>query len=64
MRVALHTKVRADRIDRYEAAHREVPVELTDAIRPPAPLPGRSGAAVPTSSTSWTARTTAASSPS
>ncbi|GGW97657.1 L-rhamnose mutarotase [Streptomyces chartreusis] len=33
MRVALHTKVRADRIDRYEAAHREVPVELTDAIR-------------------------------
>lgn len=33
MRVALHTKVRADRIDRYEAAHRQVPVELTDAIR-------------------------------
>ncbi|WP_435209180.1 L-rhamnose mutarotase [Streptomyces sp. bgisy034] len=33
MRVAPHTKVRADRIDRYEAAHREVPVELTDAIR-------------------------------
>jgi len=33
MRVALHTKVRADRIDRYEADHREVPVELTDAIR-------------------------------
>ncbi|MER7408298.1 L-rhamnose mutarotase [Streptomyces sp. NPDC000070] len=33
MRVALHTKVRADRVADYEAAHREVPVELTDAIR-------------------------------
>jgi L-rhamnose mutarotase len=33
MRVALHTKVRADRIEEYEAAHREVPKELTDAIR-------------------------------
>ena len=33
MRVALHTKVRADRVEEYEAAHREVPVELTDAIR-------------------------------
>ncbi|MGX1479211.1 UNVERIFIED_CONTAM: L-rhamnose mutarotase [Streptomyces canus] len=33
MRVALHTKVRADRVDEYEAAHREVPVALTDAIR-------------------------------
>ena len=33
MRVALHTKVRADRIPAYEAAHREVPAELTDAIR-------------------------------
>ncbi|MGW2741821.1 L-rhamnose mutarotase [Streptomyces sp. NPDC001450] len=33
MRVALHTKVRAHRIDDYEAAHREVPKELTDAIR-------------------------------
>jgi L-rhamnose mutarotase len=33
MRIALHTKVRADRVDEYEAAHREVPVELTDAIR-------------------------------
>ncbi|MFE7073975.1 L-rhamnose mutarotase [Streptomyces sp. NPDC057620] len=33
MRVALHTKVRADRIDAYEAAHRQVPTELTDAIR-------------------------------
>ncbi|SEP65277.1 L-rhamnose mutarotase [Streptomyces sp. yr375] len=32
MKVALHTKVRADRIDAYEAAHREVPGELTDAI--------------------------------
>jgi L-rhamnose mutarotase len=33
MRVALHTKVRADRIDAYESAHREVPPELTTAIR-------------------------------
>ncbi|MEV5878946.1 L-rhamnose mutarotase [Streptomyces sp. NPDC052101] len=33
MRVALHTKVRADRIAAYEAAHREVPKELTAAIR-------------------------------
>lgn len=33
MRIALHTKVRADRIADYEAAHREVPAELTDAIR-------------------------------
>ncbi|MEU1404911.1 L-rhamnose mutarotase [Streptomyces sp. NPDC005728] len=33
MRVALHTRVRADRIADYEAAHREVPKELTDAIR-------------------------------
>ncbi|KOV64671.1 L-rhamnose mutarotase [Streptomyces sp. MMG1121] len=33
MRVALHTRVRADRIAEYEAAHREVPKELTDAIR-------------------------------
>ncbi|WP_055564998.1 MULTISPECIES: L-rhamnose mutarotase [Streptomyces] len=33
MRVALHTKVRADRIDAYDAAHREVPAELTSAIR-------------------------------
>ncbi|MCX4585430.1 L-rhamnose mutarotase [Streptomyces sp. NBC_01481] len=32
MRVALHTKVRADRIAEYEAAHREVPGELTAAI--------------------------------
>ncbi|MYS33017.1 L-rhamnose mutarotase [Streptomyces sp. KhCrAH-43] len=33
MRIALHTKVRADRVAEYEAAHREVPPELTDAIR-------------------------------
>ena len=33
MRVALHTKVRADRIDAYEAAHREVPDELVAEIR-------------------------------
>ncbi|GAA5029801.1 L-rhamnose mutarotase [Streptomyces sp. NPDC005813] len=33
MRVALHTKVRADRVAAYEAAHREVPEELTAAIR-------------------------------
>jgi len=33
MKIALHTKVREDRIEEYESAHREVPVELTDAIR-------------------------------
>ncbi|MEV6833219.1 L-rhamnose mutarotase [Streptomyces sp. NPDC051133] len=33
MRVALHTKVRAHRLADYEAAHREVPKELTDAVR-------------------------------
>ena len=33
MRIALHTRVRADRIDDYEAAHRAVPAELSDAIR-------------------------------
>jgi L-rhamnose mutarotase len=33
MRIALHTRVRADRIDEYEAAHRAVPTELTEAIR-------------------------------
>ncbi|MBF9073135.1 L-rhamnose mutarotase [Streptacidiphilus fuscans] len=33
MRVALHTRVRADRIADYEQAHREVPAELTAAIR-------------------------------
>ncbi|MEV7194454.1 L-rhamnose mutarotase [Streptomyces sp. NPDC093510] len=32
MRVALHTKVRPDHVDAYEAAHREVPAELTAAI--------------------------------
>ncbi|UXY31324.1 L-rhamnose mutarotase [Streptomyces sp. HUAS TT20] len=47
MRVALHTKVRADRVAAYEAAHREVPVELTDAIR----------AAGATSWTIWRSRT-------
>ncbi|MFD5568441.1 L-rhamnose mutarotase [Streptomyces cadmiisoli] len=33
MRVALHTRVRADRVAAYEAAHREVPEELTQAVR-------------------------------
>ncbi|MFE0177290.1 L-rhamnose mutarotase [Streptomyces sp. NPDC059002] len=33
MRIALHTKVRADRTEEYDAAHREVPAELTAAIR-------------------------------
>ncbi|MGV9291379.1 L-rhamnose mutarotase [Streptomyces sp. NPDC003719] len=33
MRIALHTRVREDRVARYEAAHREVPAELTAAIR-------------------------------
>ena len=33
MRVALHTRVRADRIEEYEAAHREVPDGLAEAIR-------------------------------
>ncbi|MFI8306254.1 L-rhamnose mutarotase [Streptomyces sp. NPDC085927] len=33
MRIALHTRVREDRIAPYEAAHREVPTELTSAIR-------------------------------
>jgi L-rhamnose mutarotase len=33
MRIALHTRVRTDRIAEYEAAHREVPAELTAAIR-------------------------------
>jgi L-rhamnose mutarotase len=32
VRVALHTKVCADRVEEYEAAHREVPQELTAAI--------------------------------
>ncbi|MER7581475.1 L-rhamnose mutarotase [Kitasatospora sp. NPDC097691] len=33
MRIALHTRVRDDRIEEYEAAHRAVPDELTAAIR-------------------------------
>lgn len=33
MRVALHTRVRADRIEEYERAHAAVPGELTAAIR-------------------------------
>jgi L-rhamnose mutarotase len=32
-RVALHTRVRADKVDEYEAAHREVPDELVAAIK-------------------------------
>lgn len=33
MRIALHTRVREDRIEEYEAAHRAVPDELTAAVR-------------------------------
>jgi L-rhamnose mutarotase len=33
MRVALHTRVRAGRIEEYERAHAAVPAELTTAIR-------------------------------
>jgi L-rhamnose mutarotase len=33
MRIALHTRVRADKIEEYEHAHADVPGELTDAIR-------------------------------
>lgn len=33
MRIALHTRVRADRIEDYEQAHAAVPPELTEAIR-------------------------------
>ncbi|MFF5932568.1 L-rhamnose mutarotase [Streptomyces sp. NPDC012508] len=33
MRIALHTRVRADRVTAYENAHRAVPEELTDAVR-------------------------------
>ncbi|MGW2017696.1 L-rhamnose mutarotase [Streptomyces sp. NPDC001927] len=33
MRIALHTRVRTDRIAAYEDAHRAVPEELTRAIR-------------------------------
>ena len=33
MRIALHTRVRPDRIEEYEQAHAAVPAELTEAIR-------------------------------
>jgi L-rhamnose mutarotase len=33
MKVALHTRVRPDRIGDYERAHGKVPTELADAIR-------------------------------
>jgi L-rhamnose mutarotase len=33
MRVALHTRVRPDRIGEYEQAHHDVPAALTAAIR-------------------------------
>lgn len=33
MRVALHTRARADRIGEYELAHAAVPAELAEAIR-------------------------------
>ena len=33
MRVALHTRIRADRVQEYEAAHCEVPVDLVSGIR-------------------------------
>jgi L-rhamnose mutarotase len=33
MRIALHARVRTNRIDEYEAAHRAVPAELVEAIR-------------------------------
>ncbi|MDX3526779.1 L-rhamnose mutarotase [Streptomyces sp. ID05-39B] len=33
MRIAVHTRVRAERVEEYEAAHREVPEELVAAIR-------------------------------
>jgi L-rhamnose mutarotase len=33
VRIALHTRVRADRVGDYEAAHQAVPPELTEAIR-------------------------------
>ncbi|MFJ1938188.1 L-rhamnose mutarotase [Kitasatospora sp. NPDC088160] len=33
MRVALHTRLRPDRIAEYEVAHRDVPAELVAAIR-------------------------------
>jgi L-rhamnose mutarotase len=33
MRIALHTRVRADRIEEYEQAHAAVPAGLAEAIR-------------------------------
>jgi L-rhamnose mutarotase len=33
MMIALHTRVRADRIEEYEQAHSAVPAELAEAIR-------------------------------
>src|ERR1700722_7990849 len=33
MRIALHTRGRADRIEEYEQAHQAVPPEVTSAIR-------------------------------
>jgi L-rhamnose mutarotase len=33
MRIALHTRVRAGQLEEYLRAHRQVPAELTDAIR-------------------------------
>jgi L-rhamnose mutarotase len=33
MRIALHTRVRGDRIDEYEQAHAAVPAGLADEIR-------------------------------
>jgi L-rhamnose mutarotase len=33
MRIALHARLRADRIADYERAHADVPAELADAIR-------------------------------
>jgi L-rhamnose mutarotase len=33
MRIALHARVRPDKIEEYEQAHERVPAELTDAIR-------------------------------
>jgi L-rhamnose mutarotase len=33
MRIALHTRVRADRLEEYLQAHQQVSAELTDAIR-------------------------------
>jgi L-rhamnose mutarotase len=33
VRIALHTRVRPDRIGEYEQAHASVPAELTEAIR-------------------------------